>query len=273
MQDLKDGLKKKVYGLMYQKDIKDIINILKYKLGIEDYIYDVNFSYEEFNGVSFENAIDYDLLNSSLIVNMPLLHSKFAPLYNKEVIPYNWMILFYEIIYAMEDIKLIKYFENEEENPETKIVKLYKQFINEDNFIKDHKFLYLYKSSKTTNADNLIDPIERIKSVNAYFETRNIFKELNIDPTSMKCFKILFEEDLLNGYNLDDQNQYPLRNFFFQNSYLEGKLFMNKFDWYNKEPMMAVSNASNEVNDVKDRLALGYPIDSVEYLLVRKNRI
>ena len=81
------------------------------------------------------------------------------------------------------------------------------------------------------------------------------------------------ENEILDGYKTEDQSIYPLKSLFFQKSYLEGLHYMKKFDWYNNEPMMSLSNATDEVNSVKDRLALGYPIDFYEHILVRKNKL
>ena len=45
------------------------------------------------------------------------------------------------------------------------------------------------------------------------------------------------------------------------------------FKWFNLKDMMSISNASDVVTDLNERLALGLPIDLLDYLSVDKERI
>lgn len=273
MENLRHKLKNKVYGLMNKKDITDIINIILREYNLEDYVSTISFSFEEFNGLSNENPIDYDYITPTLSINVPSLHKDFIELKYMDSYVYNWMILIYNILYAIEEINLYKLKENEEECKENKILKLYYEYQNKTNFIRKHKFLSKYKESEKIDASNVIIPEERIKMVNAYFKTIDIFKDLNIKTEAIDWFVQTHINQILNGYNEQDRNIYPLQSIFYQKSYLEGKYYMNKFKWYNNEPMMTLSNAADDTNDVKKRLSYGMPIDTYEFILTRRNKV
>ena len=274
MKNLKEDLKTKVYDLMYKNDIRDIVKILTNEYGLNDYIRNVSFSEEEFRGLSLENAIDYDQIGGELIINMSVLHSRFMKLTDSEAYPYNWMILFREICIAIEDVRLIKYENENVINPETRIKRAFDAFVDNESNNNYYGFLEQYKKDKVNKFQPVINPIERIKSIRSYFHTVDTFKKLQIDSTSIIRFKTLYDDELLEGYSINDQNVYPLHNLFFKSSYLEGRDFMKRFfKWYNDEGMVALSNATDEVNSLKERLALGYPIESTEYVRVRKDKI
>lgn len=276
MRNLKEDLKSVVNDVIYYGDIKDIILILREKFSLQDYINKntpVEFNDEKFRGESFENAIDYDQFSKTLIVNMSVLKNKITTQYNNFLQPYNWMIVMYEILYVFEEIKLLKYQNEKIKNHVTKIIEVFNDFNTELTDASNYNFLKNYKLNETTKNQEIVNPVERIKMMHAYFNTLSIFEKILSTNAPIKDFKQLFDQEILKGYAINNQNIYPLRNLFFQNSYIDGQIFMNRFSWYDNEAMVALSNASKEVRDVKERLALGYPIDSIEYTLVRKNRV
>ena len=275
MQNLKDDLKDKIYGLMYKQDIRDIVKILTYDYCLNNYIRNVSFSEEEFKGFSLENAIDYDQINKELVINLSVLHSKFISLDNNDAYVYNWMILFRELFMTIEDVRLLKYEDDRTINPETTIKSAYEELKSNESNNNYYSFLDQYKIKMVNKCEPISNPVERIKSVRSYFNTINIFEGLNIKSEAIDMFKKEYDKELLEGYSILDQGTYPLRNIFFKSSYLQGKYFMERYfgRWYSDEGMVALSNATNEVHDLKERLALGYPIESIEYKRVRKNII
>lgn len=267
------NLKKYVYGLMNKDNIKELVLNMSKKYDLTDKIKDVELTFEEFNGVSHEDPINYDQFDKILSINVPVIHSKFVQLYDKDAYVYNWMILINEIFYALEDIKLNSLIEEKVKCSETRIINLYNDFLYGEDRIQDYPFLYNYKKDDITDANELINPIERIKSVNAYFNTLEMANKYHIKSKAIECFRNNFIDKLLNGYNEENSSEYPLKTLFFQKSYIEGRYFMSQFPWYDKEVMMALSNATDEVNDVRKRLALGYPIESCEQTQVRTYKI
>lgn len=277
MHNLEEWLKTYINDLIYEDDIKNIILLLREQLNLQKYI-DINnpvdFNFEEFHGVSFENPIDYSEYNRLITVNMSVLRSKFTPSYDPSTQPINWMMLLYEIFYIMEDIKIIKYTEENEKNNITKIIKLYDDFkANKRSTFEFNKYLDAYKKEEITSCEYIDDPIDRIRKVHAYFNTLNVFKKIHLNEYYINQFKNVYGGELLKGYAINNQNVYPLRNVFFQNSYIDGTLFMNNFSWFKNDSMVSLSNATHEVASLEERLALGYPIESVEYNLVRRNKI
>lgn len=284
MQDLKGYIKDKSNGVIYAEDIKNLVLMLKDKYGLSNYInhnfpVDINFddmkTNYKFQAPSLENAIDYDEINGLLIFDMSVLSSKMAPLYTEEDATFNWIMLTYEILYSFEDINLYKYKNERIKNPVTHIIDAYDEFINESRIIQYLPEVYNYKNNnKPTSTIDVINPFERIKKLHAYFNTLDTIKGINLNENAINRFKKIFEFELLKGYSVNDQNTYPLKTTFMQGSYLDGHTFMmRKFKWYNSEAMVAISNASREIPSIKERIALGYPIDSVDYTLVRRNKI
>ncbi|MBR5662691.1 MAG: hypothetical protein IKX00_03440 [Bacilli bacterium] len=277
MHNLEEGLKAYITDLIYEDDIKNIILLLREQFELQKYIdlnNPVDFNFEEFHGVSFENPIDYSEYNRQITVNMSVLRSKFTKTFDPSTQPYNWMVLLYEIFYIIEDIKIIKYTEENIKNNVTKIIKLYEDFkANKVSALEIKKYIDGYKKDEITSCEIIEDPVERIRKVHAYFNTLNVFKKIHLNDYYMNQFKLNYNAELLNGYQINNQNVYPLRNVFFQNSYIDGTLFMNNFAWFKNESMVSLSNATSEVNSLEERLALGYPIESIEYNLVRKNKI
>ena len=278
MQNLKEDLKRKTTGLINKKDVLSIVQILTYELGLEDYVKNISFSEEEFRGISLENSIDYDPSSCELVINMPVLHAKFKPFTydekeNIRIIQFNWMLFFYEIFYAFEDVKHYKYQDKNINNHETRIIKACHEFNGQEIF-NSFDFIKHIKNDKVTKKDLLSDPVERIKVMNAYFETLRVFINIETDPKLIDLFKNLFSDKILKGYSQSDQGKYPIYNYFLQNTYIEGLYFLKRyFPWYDNEPMVALSNATRDVNDLKQRLAYGYPIDYTEYISVRKRKI
>ena len=278
MHNLKDGLKARINEIITGEDIYDIVLLLRDKFDLKKYINEykpLEFNYEDVHGESLESAIDYDPNERTLIINNNEFMSKFTPTYDVNTQPYNWMILIYELLYEMEEILLYKYEVENIDNNVTEIVKLYEDFIarSKNASTEYSKFLRDYKSNETTKNTEIVNPVERIKMLHAYFNTLDIFKKINTDINTINKFKSIFACEVLKGYSIDDQNVYPLRNIFFQNSYLDGQFFMGQFSWYDNEAMNSISDATKKVNSIEERLALGYPIDSVDYNLVRRNKI
>jgi len=274
MQNLKEELQGKVFGSIYKEDIQKIVEYLTYKMTLQGYITGVIFSEEEFKGVSYEDAVDYDEIGRELIFNKSVIASKFVDTTNNEdMIPYNWMVLFREIFIALEQVKFFKYKDQGIINDETIIIKTFHDFIEEESVVDNYSFLRNYKANETTRFDDISDPIERIKSIHAYYHTLEIFEKLRIPSIALTTFKDRYQDELLKGYTLSDQGKYPLRSVFFRNTYLDGLRYMSKFKWFDNEAMVALSNATNHVHSVKERLALGYPIDFIEYQQVRSNKV
>lgn len=278
MQNLKDDLKARIHSVVTSKDISDIIILLCNKLGLRGYINNnkpLDINYDTIHGESYESAIDYDPYDKCLIINMSEFLSNFTEYYDPNTQPYNWMMLIYKLSYEMEDILLYKYETENIDNKVTEIVKIYNDFVaaSKNTHLENNTFLKNYKIEQTTKNQEIVNPIDRIKMMHAYFNTVDIFKKINIDAVTLDKFKSLFEGEVLKGYSSYDRNIYPLRNIFFQNSYFDGQFYMGQFSWFDNEAMNAISYATNEVNSVEERLALGYPIDSVDYNLVRKNKI
>ena len=277
MRNLNEDLKRVLYSIIYTNDIQDIIAILTKANNLDEYI-DLNdpveFNFEEFHGVSLENAIDYSELDKKIEINMPILSNKFTQAYDPSTQPLNWMNLFYELFYIIEDIKMVKYKKENAKNNVTKIIKLYEDFKNSRATVLDlNKYILEYKKNQTSKKEVIENPVERMKKAFAYFETINLFKKINLDSYYIEQFKLLHQGELLKGYRLENQNAYPLRNFFLQDSYVDGTLFMKSFSWYNNEPMVALSNATREVPSLEERIVLGYPIESIElYKTVGRTR-
>lgn len=283
MQDLKGYISLRCNGVIYADDIKNIVLMLMNKYDLYKYInhnfpVDINFddmkTNYKFQAPSLEDAIDYDEHNGLLIFDMSVLSSKMTPLYHEDDASFNWIMLLYEILYSFEDIKLYKNKKEGISDNVTRIVSAYDEFVNETRIIQYIPEVYNYKNNKTTSNIEVCNPFDRIKKIHAYFYTLDIIKGTSIHPNAINRFNTIFESELLKGYSEKDQNVYPLRNVFLQNSYLDGQTYMyRKFSWYNNEPMVAISNATKEVPSVKERLALGYPIDLFDYNLTRKHKI
>ena len=111
MHNLEEWLKTYINDLIYEDDIKNIILLLREQLNLQKYI-DINnpvdFNFEEFHGVSFENPIDYSEYNRLITVNMSVLRSKFTPSYDPSTQPINWMMLLYEITGRVSPCKRYK---------------------------------------------------------------------------------------------------------------------------------------------------------------------
>lgn len=278
MQNLKDDLKMKIHDIVTNKDICDIVILLRDKLELRNYINNtkpVDINFDTIHGESHESAIDYDPNERNLIINMSEFMSKFTENYDPNTQPYNWMVLVYELSYEMEDILLYKYETENIINNVTEIVRIYNDYLatSKNSFTESSTFLKNYKIEQTTKYQDIVNPVDRIKMMHAYFNTIDIFKKLNIDPKIMNQFKSNFDGEILKGYSAYDQNIYPLRNIFFQNSYFDGQFYMGQFSWFDNEAMNAISDATKKVNSLEERLALGYPIDSIDYNLVRRNKI
>ena len=277
MDSLEEWLKTYINDKIYTEDITNIVLYLRNKLNLQYYINaenPVDFSVEEFHGESLEDPIDYSEPTKQLMVNMSVLGSRLTPEYDASTQPFNWMKLLYEIFYIMEDVKITKYLEERTKNNITKIIKLYDDFKNNKaTNLEFTKYIDAFKKDEIGLSDSVEDPIERIKKVHAYFNTLDVFKKIHLDKYYINGFKNSFINELLKGYAANNQNVYPLRNVFFQNSYIDGTLFMVRFPWYENESMVSLSNATKEVHSLEERLALGYPIDYIEYQLVRDRKI
>ena len=205
MQNLSEDLRKIITDIIYEEDIKDIIILLRSELGLQKYINasnPVEFNFETFHGVSLENPIDYSVYDKQLSVNMSVLSSKFSRISDLSDNVLNWMKLLYEIFYIMEDIKFIKYQNENIKNNETKILKLYEDFKNNKASISEfNKYLHEYKSDQITKCEVIEDPIERIRKIHAYFNTIDIFKKMHLKSSYIDQFKELFTEELLKGYS------------------------------------------------------------------------
>ena len=279
MKDIISKLKGKIYGQISENDIIDYILFRRNELNLRDYISDdVILDHESFKGESHENSVDYDEFDRKVIVNIPTLASKLksVEIYGDYML--NWMTTIFEIECALDDIRLKKEIDNGVINCETSICNALNDY-NYGNsillkFIRFIPFLYSFLDSKTTRAMNAENPIERIKYIHAYFNTLSVVSRIGIDPDMVELFKQKYEAKLLAGYLENDHSVYPLKSFFFQNSFLEGFYLMHKnFKWFNLEDMMSISNAKDNVTDLKERLALGLPIDLQDYLTVVRKRI
>lgn len=277
MQNLSEGLKSIITDVIYEEDIRNIVLLLRQELKLEKYIDATNpveFNFETFHGLSLENTIDYSEYEKQLSVNMSVLNSKLSSNNDISDRVLNWMKLLYEIFYIMEDIQIIKYLNENKKNDVTKIIGLYEDFkANKAGIFEFNKYLHNYKADQVTKNEVIEDPIDRIKKIHAYFYTLDVFKKMHLNSYYMEKFKSLFTDELLRGYSINNQNVYPLRNVFFQNSYIDGSLYMMNFSWFKNESMVSLSNATENVPKLEERLALGYPIESVEYNLIRRNKI
>ena len=277
MQNLSEGLKSIITDVIYEEDIKNIVLLLREELHLERYIdvtNPVEFNFETFHGLSLENTIDYSEYEKKLSVNMSVLNSKLSSINDISDRVLNWMKLLYEIFYIMEDVQIIKYLNENKKNNVTKIIGLYEDFkANKASLSEFNKYLHNFKSDQITKNEVIEDPIDRIKKIHAYFYTLDVFKKMHLNSYYMEKFKSLFTDELLKGYSINNQNIYPLRNVFFQNSYIDGSLYMMNFPWFKNESMVSLSNATENVPRLEERLALGYPIESVEYNLIRRNKI
>lgn len=278
MKDTISKLKGKVYGQIYEEYIVDYILFRRNELNLWDYISDdVILDHESFKGESHENSVDYDEFDRKIIVNIPTLKSKLESVKVFGDYMLNWMTAIFEIEYALDDIRLKKEIDNGVVNCETSICNA----VNDYNYgnsillkiIRFVPFFYSFLDSKTTRAMSTENPIERIKYIHAYFNTLSVVSRIGIDPYKVELFKQSYEDKLLAGYLENDHSVYPLKSFFFQNSFLEGFYLMHKnFKWFNLKDMMSISNANDNVTDLKERLALGLPIDLLDYLSVDKKR-
>lgn len=275
MKDIISKLKGNVYGQIYENDIVDYILFRRNELNLRDYISDdVILDHESFKGESHENSVDYDEFDRKVIVNIPTLASKLksVEVYGDYIL--NWITTIFEVEYALDDIRLKKEIDNGVVNCETSIYSAIKDYNYGSNIIRLIPFLFEFKKSKTTKAICVENPLERMKFVHAYFNTLGIASKIGIDPETVEVFKQKVEPKLLKGYSETDHSIYPLKSYFFQNSYLEGLYYMHKnFEWFSKEDIVSISNAKDIVNDLKERLALGLPIDLQDYLTIVRKRI
>lgn len=272
MQELKEYLRNIINDVICIEDINKITNLIGKDYGLDEYINGVEFSYEHSQGLSHENTIDFDYFAKQLIINIPLIQTRLHQLYNDADYQYNWMALFYELIYAIEDVKLDKDVNDNKNTPEVKIYNLYKQFL-ENPVLIDNLFFEKNIKNKINLSENLIDPLERIKTTHAYFYTYNLFTSLKVNKIALENFQITYGQDLLNGYSASNQGMYPLRNLFSQNSKFNEIMYMRNFKWFSSSDIKSLSDAAEEVHKVEERLALGYPIDSIEYNMFRRHKI
>lgn len=254
-------------------DIVYIINEIAIIENLTKYINNVRFDSEMIAPDTLESGVDYNSYANELIVNVEVIRALFRPHGYNEVDSYiyNVMILFDEIFKGIERVKLERNL-NKKINSEYLLIKDVEREYRENNkFLRSNPVKEITLGNYTLPYHNteVINPTDRLVKVRAHYDSIRLLKLKYNNTMSFKnWFMDKVSNDCLTGYDENSYDKYPLIKYFSNFSTMEGKYYMSNFPWFNKEPMVTLSNVS-QIYSLEDRLSYGMPIDLSEYKMVR----